>query len=138
MADFAQAIEWLKEGKKVRLSILSGQQYIHLDNGYVKWENGAILELTNFHITSSGWQIYGEPKYELVWEEGRKYKLRNSECFHLLSVSPFINEAEDTDSQLFGLHSSKDDISDCYLTKNGKYNLDNTPHKCDIIGYWED
>lgn len=139
MADFAQALTWLKEGKKVRLPIFSEQQYIYFGDDYVRWENGTLLEITNFHVFSSDWQIFEEPKQELVWEEGRKYKQRNGNCLTLTFVSPFIKEAGYDTHQLYGISASKYNIYEDTFTKNGKNVSENDyENDSDIIGYWED
>ena len=63
MANFEQAVEWMKEGKKVRLRSWGENVYIYNDGGMIKHSTERIRETFSFFLTyfiATDWEIYKE------------------------------------------------------------------------------
>jgi len=70
MADFNQAIEWLKEGKKVKRKCWGDNSYIVENLSSIsasfKFENGEDLWLSREMFESTDWEIFEEDKPKVI------------------------------------------------------------------------
>jgi len=64
MADFKQALEWLKEGKKVKSNTFENGAYIENENGnfYICIPGEERIFLFGSGYLNQEWEIFGEKK----------------------------------------------------------------------------
>ncbi len=69
MSDFKQAIQWLKEGKKVRRPSFSEDFYCILNDNLIKYvdENGNMMSSVIEFFEATDWEIYEEGYYECLY-----------------------------------------------------------------------
>ena len=67
MANFKQAVKWMKEGKKVHIPNWIGDKPYWYIDGYLKHKKGHGIVFNNLNnISSNKWEIYDDKKYELL------------------------------------------------------------------------
>ena len=79
MADFTQAIQWLKKGKKVRRSYWCDDDYIFSTNEYstVKDKNNNKTDFNLAWFEAPDWELY-EEKDDWNWEYSTAHSLQNA------------------------------------------------------------
>ncbi len=95
MADFQQAVKWMKEGKKVRRAASSVSDYRFMDEGRIKYNlNGVVTPgITGNAVEATDWEIYEE---EEDWELGEQMcTLNNKVGFSLFDTHKFIQKVKE-------------------------------------------
>ena len=69
MADFKQAIKWMKEGKKIRRPNYYEDDYSYLHNGNVMMDNKENLAITLEQFEATDWEIYCEEHEWINYED---------------------------------------------------------------------
>jgi len=81
MANFKQATEWLREGKKIRRKVWNSNQYIYCSNEAILWQNKMQMKFRFYQFEAVDWELYEDV---CPYCKGDK-KIRNptGKCDHL-------------------------------------------------------
>lgn len=67
--EFEYAVQWLKEGKKIRRKCWNPEVYIYLSNEAILWHNNNQVNFRIRQFVADDWEIYEEEKVELPKSE---------------------------------------------------------------------